>query len=582
MRKIATRLLMLLALLAVHSAAFAQSAGGDWWGVLEVAPGTRLRLTLHIAAGAEGRLSGTLDSLDQNVRGLPLADVTVAGDQLAFRLERPAASFEGRWVAASKSWSGAWRQNGQTWPLVFVAGPAPAAPASAAPQSPAHWSLPSDPEVAGLIDARIAARPGEGIVIGVLDPASRRIVARGPARSAAFDSRTIFEIGSMSKVFTALILADMVAKGEVSLADPAEKYLPAGAIMPQRGGRKITLGDLATHTSGLPRLPDNMPFGNPRDPYADYGDKLLVEFLGRYQLPREIGSQYEYSNLGFGLLGYLLTRAAHTDYATLLKQRITGPLGMQDTVVALSTEQRARFAQGHDQYMRPAGPWTLTVLAGAGAIRSTASDMLIFLNAAMDPGSPIGPAMRLATSSRRPMGSTGRQTGLGWMIIDLGGGREVLFHDGGTGGFRTAIALEPVARRGVVVLTNAAVEPASDDLALHLLVGAPVQPAGPVPGAPPPSKSHTAVTLDQGELDRVVGQYQFATGLTLKIERNGTGLTAQMSGQPTIPIYPEAPLSFFWRAMDAQARFVAGSDGKVSAVVLAHDGGEVSGKRVGP
>ena len=252
--------------------------------------------------------------------------------------------------------------------------------------------------------------------------------------------------------------------------------------MPERGGRKITLGNLATHSSGLPRLPDNMSDRNPQDPYADYGEKRLLDFLGRYRLPRDIGSEFEYSNLGFGLLGYLLARAAHSDYATLVARRITGPLGLRDTVITLSREQQSRFAQGRDPFMRPAGPWTFTVIAGAGAIRSTANDMLTFIQAAMDPGSPIGPAMKLTTAQRRPIGIEGREIGLAWLITRAEG-REILFHTGWTGGYRAAMVLEPARRRGVVVLTNAAVEPGPDDLAAHLLLGTPVEPAGPVPPA---------------------------------------------------------------------------------------------------
>jgi len=580
MRKLAGTLLMALILILLPGTALAQSAAGDWWGMLEVMPGTRLRLAVHIAAGPEGKLAGTLDSLDQNVTGLPLSDVAVTGDRLAFRLERPAASFEGARDSATGSWRGAWHQGGQTWPLTLAAGKPPVASASQ-PQVPANWSLPVDAEIAGLIDARIAPRRGAGIVIGVVDPSGRRIVARGPDGAAAFDGHTIFEIGSMSKVFTALILADMTLKGEVSLDDPAEKYLPAGAKMPERGGRKITLRDLATQSSGLPRLPDNMPFRNPDDPYSDYSEKLLLEFLGHYQLTRDIGSQFEYSNLGFGLLGYLLARAAHTDYPTLLANRITGPLGMHDTVIALSPGQKARFAQGHDQYMRPASPWTLPVLAGAGAIRSTADDMLTFLSAAMNPASPIGPAMKLATTQRRPIGAPRSEIGLAWIISKPAEGREVLFHNGGTGGFRSAMILEPARRSGVVVLANAAAEPGTDDLATHLLLGTPVQPTAPVPPAPTQSV-HTAVTLPPGELDRVVGRYAFTPTLLLVVERDGAGLKAQVGGRQSFPIFAEAPLNFFWRVVNAQAHFTAGPDGKVTGVVFIQDGQQMEGKRVAP
>jgi len=475
------RLLMVLALTMVPEAARSQSASGDWWGVLAILPGKQLRLAVHLAAGADGNLGGTLDSLDQKAMGLPLGEVTLSGDHLAFQLAKPPASFAGSWDAAAKSWRGEWRQNGQSWPLVLAAGMPTAAPAPS--PLPANWQLPSDAAIAALIDARIAQRPGAGIVVGVLDPAGQRIVARGPVGATAFDGRTIFEIGSMTKVFTALILADMVAKGEVSLDDPAEKYLPARAKMPERGGRKITLRDLATHSSGLPRLPDNMKPRNQRDPYADYSEKQMLAFLAQYRLTRDIGSEFEYSNLGFGLLGYLLARAAHKDYADLVRELITAPLGLRDTAIILGPDQRKRFAQGHDAEMRPTPPWRIPTLAGAGAIRSTADDMLAFMRAAMDPNAPIAAAMKLTTADQRPMGTGRGAIGLAWLIAKPAEGRETLFHNGGTGGFRAAMMLEPAARRGVVVLTNAAVEPGSDDLAMHLLLGAPLQPASAAPSA---------------------------------------------------------------------------------------------------
>jgi D-alanyl-D-alanine-carboxypeptidase/D-alanyl-D-alanine-endopeptidase len=461
-----------------------------------------------------------------------------------------------------------------------AATPAPAPPR---PQLPANWVAPADATIAELIDARIAQRRGEGIVVGVLDRSGRRIVARGPGGSAApFDARTVFEIGSMSKIFTALLLADMVAKGEVSLDDPAEKYLPAGAKMPERNGRKITLRDLSNQHSGLPRLPSNMPFGNPEDPYADYTEKMMLDFLGGYQLTRDIGSQFEYSNLGVGLLGYLLGRAGRSDYETMIARRITGPLGMHDTAITLSPGQRARFAQGHDQYMRPTAPWTLPTLAGAGAIRSTITDMLIFVGAALNPKSPLAPAMKLATAERWPLGAPGRAIGLGWIISEPEKGRETLFHNGGTGGFRAAMVLEPAKASAVVVLTNASVEPSSDDLAMHILLGTPLQPLVPVPPAPPPQVARTKVALPPAELDRVVGRYEFAPGITLSVEREGTGLKAQLTGQPPLPIFAEAPLSFFLRATDAQLRFTAGADGKVTGVTLIQAGQPQNAKRITP
>jgi D-alanyl-D-alanine-carboxypeptidase/D-alanyl-D-alanine-endopeptidase len=571
-----------IALLGLPEAAWSQTLGGDWWGVLETGPGAKLRLALHFSAAEDGKLTGTLDSLDQNAKGLPLSEVVWSDNNLSFRLLSPYASFAGSWDAAAKTWRGEWQQNGRSWPLALVAGRPPAQPPALPAQPPADWSLPADPEIVRLIDDRIASRKGVGMVVGVLDPTGQRIVTGGSAPAGIpFDGRTIFEIGSMSKVFTALMLADMVSKREVSLDDPAERYLPDGATMPTRAGRKITLRDLATHTSGLPRLPDNMPMGNPADPYADYSEKLLLAFLGHFSLQREIGSQFEYSNLGFGLLGYLLARAAHTDYETLLRQRITAPLRMPDTVVTLSPEQRPRFATGHDEFMRTTAPWTLPTLAGAGAIHSTAEDLLRFARAALDPHSPIAPAMKLATTVRRPMGAAGSEIGLAWIVSKPAERREILSHNGATGGFRAAIALDVAKGRGVVVLTNAAPEPAANDLAMHVLLGTPVLSALPIPTAPPLS-AHTEVILPPEELDRVAGRYAFTPTLALTIERNGSGLQAQLSGQPAFPIFAEAPLHFFWRVVDAQAQFSLGPNGKAAEVVLIQNGTRHFGKRTPP
>lgn len=576
-------LAIMAALLMAGGSAMAQEAKGDWWGVLEAGPTAKLRVAVHIlpAQGGADRLIGTFDSLDQNARGLPLSDVVMKGDSLTFKLPVVSGSFEGKWDVAAKGWRGTWSQNGGFLPLLLSAGapPAAASPSPPAPL-PANWAIPDDATIAALIETRIAGRKGEGIVIGVTEPGGHRRVARGPAGGKALDGRTLFEIGSMSKVFTALLLADMTLRGEVALDDPAAKYLPAGASMPERGGHKITLRDLAMHVSGLPRLPDNMPFADMDDPYADYGEAQMLEFLGRYQLPRDIGSQYEYSNFGMGLLGYLLGRAGGTDYETLLKQRITGPLGLTDTVITLSPDQQARFAQGHDAYMRPAKPWRLPVLAGAGGIRSTSDDMLKFLAAAIDPKSVLGPAMTLALAERRNMVDQRVQTGLGWMIVpSTTGGGETIFHGGGTGGFRTSMVIDRGKRRGVVVLTNAAVEPSAEDLAMHLMVGSPVAPAGTVPPAPPPAKAHAEVTLSPAELDRVVGTYELRSNLQLKVWRDGAGLMAQMSGAPVFPLFAEAPLHFFWKVVNAQVRFVAEANG-VTGAVLTQDGMTLEGKKL--
>ncbi len=564
---------MLLGLLA--QPALAEDAKGDWTGALVVTPTASLRLAVHIQAGPNGTLTGTLDSLDQNARGIPLADIRATPDTLAFTVPAVNGSYAGTWDEAKKAWVGQWSQGGRALALSLARGETPPALPPPSPL-PADWTIPSDAAIAAIIDDRIAGRPGEGIVIGIVDANGRRIVAGGPNGAPALDARTLFEIGSLTKVFTATILADMAARGEVRLDDPVAKYLPAGTRIPERGGRRITLLDLATHRSGLPRLSANMPLGDLANPYADYTETMMFDFLAGHELTRDIGSQFEYSNLGFGLLGHALARRAGTDFATLVADRILKPLGMDDTSIALSPGQRARFATPHDEYMRPTSPWDLPALPGAGALRSTADDMLNFLSAQIGlAATPLSPAMQVAVDRK----GQAPATGLSWFLSQPSG-RIIPWHGGGTGGFRTAMAYDPVKKRGVVVLTNAAVEPAADDIAMHLLLGAPISPNRPVPPAPAPVPARTAVALPVAELDRIVGRYALRPNLTMEVVRRGVGVVAGMVGSPALPIFPEAPLRFFWRTVNAVATFTADADGKVTGVTVVQDGQTYTGRRL--
>ncbi|MEO6388505.1 MAG: serine hydrolase [Croceibacterium sp.] len=570
--------LLAAAAIVISAPAAAQEAVGNWAGVLEVTESVKLPLVVHILRDDSGAVTGTMDSPTQGAIGLPLAAIVTAPGTLMFTVPTIQGAYTSRWDANAKSWNGQWSQAGMTWPLVLAVPPPPQ-------PLPADWTLPSDADLSSMIEARIAPRAGEGIVVGVLGPDGRRVVAGGPAGATAYNGDTLFEIGSISKVFTALILSDMVNKGQVALDDPAEKYLPAGATMPARNGRKITLADLATHTSGLPRMPDNMPFGDPDDPFADYSETLMLQFLAGYELPRDVGEKWEYSNLGVGLLGYLLARAAGTDYPTLLHDRVTGPLGLDDTVIALSPAQTARFAQGYDQYMRPAKPWNLATLSGAGAIRSSVNDMLKFAAAALDPGSPIAAAMTTALSVRRDIGNPRVEQALGWEIAHPEPDRDLLIHDGGTGGYRSVLALEPSKGTASVALVNSAAEPSASDLGIHALIGSPVAPTPPVPAAPPAASVHTEITLPAADLDKVVGRYVFGSGVVFNVEHVGNALRAQRQGSatgPVLPIFPEAPLTFFWKAVDAQITFTTDASGTVTGAVFTQSGQTLTGQRALP
>jgi len=570
---------VLALLTALAAPVAAQEATGAWVGIIEPTPGTRLPLVVHIERDNAGALSGTMDIPLQGIQGLPLAGIALEAGSLAFTVPDVGGSYEGQWDAAAKAWKGEWSQAGMRWPLSFAAPPPPQ-------PLPADWHLPSDDEISTLIAARNAPRAGQGIVVGVLGPDGRRIVAGGSGVGAATDGSTLFEIGSISKVFTALILADMANKGEVSLDDPAAKYLPAGHKMPERGGRQITLRDLATHRSGLPRMADDMrPVTDPDGPFFDYTEERLLAFLDRYQLTRDIGSRWEYSNLGVGLLGYLLARVAGSDYETLLRERVTGPLGMNDTRITLPPSHAARLAAPFDAYLQPARPWGFSVSAGAGGIRSSAADMLTFAAAVLDPGSPIAAAVKTTLSVRVPGQARTVDQALGWAVAHPEPGRDVLLHGGETGGFRSVLALEPAKGSAVVAFANSAAEPATADLALHILIGSPVAPTPAVPPAPPPPTQHTEISLPAAELDKFVGRYDFGSGFVIAVTRNGEALYARregIAGAPAMQIVPEAPLAFFWRAVDAQIRFTTDASGAVTGADFTQGELSLAGRRLEP
>jgi CubicO group peptidase (beta-lactamase class C family) len=287
-------------------------------------------------------------------------------------------------------------------------------------QSLRESPVPPDSEIRRILADRIdGVWKGVGIVVGVIEPKGTRVVAygsldKGGKRPVGGD--TIFEIGSVTEVFTSLLLADMVKRGEVALADPVAKYLPEGVKVPERGGRRITLEDLATHTSGLPRLPSNLKPANPANPYADYSEERLYEFLSTYKMWRDVGSGFEYSNLGGGLLGHALARRAGMSYEALVTSRIAQPLHMRSTGITLSAEMKARLAVGHNDRLAAVPNFDYQALAGTGALRSTANDLLVFVAANLGYAkSPLAPAMAAMLKVRRPTTIPGTEmASAGW------------------------------------------------------------------------------------------------------------------------------------------------------------------------
>lgn len=442
---------------------------------------------------------------------------------------------------------------------------------SAAPAAQAQ-AVPSDSAIHAILKARVDAGRAPGIVVGVLENGQRRYVSYGSAGPGrpALDARTLFEIGSISKTFTTLLLADAAVRGEVRLDQPVAELLPPGSVVPSRDGRAITLELLATHRSGLPRLPANLVPASMTDPYVDYDASRLTAFLAGYTLPRAPGDSAEYSNLGAGLLGHALARRAGApSWGALVAQRITGPLGMRETVVDVPPVLRAHLAAGHDTAMDTVPAWHFDALAGAGALRSTAADMLTYLAAQLD--TTQGPLARAVALGRAPRATfaPGMRIALGWLVVD-GAATPIWWHNGGTGGFRTFAAFDPARQVGVVVLVNSAIS--ADDIGMHLL-----NPRSPL--VVPVEVPSTAVTLSTEALDRLVGRYAFTPAFVLTITRQGGTLYAQATGQPQFPLTAAAADRFVSPEANAELVFDLGESGPARGLMLHQNGGAMRAVR---
>jgi len=399
------------------------------------------------------------------------------------------------------------------------------------------------------------------IIVGVIGPEGRRIVAHGSMGMTdprPVNGDTLYEIGSITKVFTSLLLADMVERGEVALDDPVAKYLPVGVNVPGRNGAQITLLDLSTHRSGLPRMPANFNPKDPTRPYVDYPDERLYEFLSSHELRRDVGAEYEYSNLGAGLLGLALARRAGTDFETALRDRVFRPLGMSSTVISITPALKSRMTAAHSSAFRltPTPLWDFTpAFFGAGALRSSANDLLTFLAATLGyVQTPLSAAMALMRTVHRDGGANFKM-GLGWQIEQLDG-IEMVWKGGATYGSRTFSGFDPKSRVGVVVLSNYNSGSGIDDIGRHVL-----NPKAPIDnGRVVKPQGRTAVTLTPQFLDKYAGRYRFSEHEIWTVRRDGTRFFIKKPDEPEFEIFPEGDFAkgnddFFSRSADALFTF---------------------------
>ena len=410
----------------------------------------------------------------------------------------------------------------------------------------------SDSAVRAWITARVDNGYATGIVVGFHDEGGDRIIAYGAGERSGgpIGGDSYFEIGSITKVFTNILLADMVLRGEVALDDPVSKFLPPGVKMPSRSGKAITLLDLATASSGLPSLPSNFTPKDPRNPYADYSVQQMYDFLSAHTLRRDPGAQYEYSNLGMGLLGHALSLRAGKPYEELLRERVLLPLGMHDTFITIPESKRSRFAVPHTSDLEEELPWDLPTLAGAGALRSTTRDMLTFADAVTHRSTgPLAKAIEFSIEPRRPTTSPDMRIALAWHVREKGGQR-IVWHNGGTGGFRTFFGFDPATGANVMVWSNTS--SSVDDIGLHLLDST-------VALRPTPPQPDVAVPVET--LRSYIGDYPLAPTAVIAVTEQGGKLFVQLTNQPRFRLWAESPTNFYLRVVPAKVTFERESAG---------------------
>jgi D-alanyl-D-alanine-carboxypeptidase/D-alanyl-D-alanine-endopeptidase len=379
--------------------------------------------------------------------------------------------------------------------------------------------------------------------------------------AAVAPERIEFEIGSISKVFTGLLLAHAVHEGKLALTDTLAARLPVKFASQDLGG--ITLKQLATHTSCLPRLPDNLGT-DATDPYAKYDEEALFAYLAHARLAQAPPCAADYSNLGFGVLGVVLQRAYGRPWDALVHDEITAPLGMSDTAQHLSAEQQARLAQPWAGGER-AQPWTFQAVAGAGALRSTAADLAKLADAlGAGAGGPLRDVWPILTGDEVEAPGLGGRIGLA-LLHDRAGGQDRYWHDGGTGGFRSTVRVFPRDGRALIVLASNADAPIDAWLAAW-------SNAGRLPA------ERREIALTPSALDEYVGVYTLSPQVRYTVLRVGDGLRVRVVGQPFVPVFASARDEFFYRAVEAQIS-VRREGGKVTGLTLHQNGHDFAAAR---
>jgi len=407
----------------------------------------------------------------------------------------------------------------------------------------------------------------DGISIGYIQGEKYGTVHLGSKATGkeTANNNTLYEIGSISKVFTSLLLADAVVRGKIKIDDDANIENSANIRFPSHDGRSITWLDLSTHRSGLPRLASNMGFATPADPYRVYDSKKAAEALAELELTHAPGESREYSNFAVSVLGYLVGENAGMSYEELLQQRIAKPLRMSDCTVSPSDEQKTRHSMPHSSVGSPTPAWTWADLPGAGGIRASMKDMMRFAKAQLNPpDGKLGEAIELAWKQHTTADdSSGRAMGLGWIIKGDG---ETRWHNGGTGGSSSMLTINRKENLAIIVLCNTHKARVVGQFAGQLMRQATGK--GLVK-----AKAQNNLKIDAAHRARLVGRYELAPNFIFDVKDRDGHLTVRATNQPALEVTPESATHWSCEEVKATIEFKLGNKGPAKSLVL-HQGGQ--------
>ena len=419
--------------------------------------------------------------------------------------------------------------------------------------------------------AEAAARQAKDLEAGCIVTGERigtevhfAMAGKAPETNGTPPEKIVFEIGSITKVFTGLLLAQAVVEKKVTLETTVGSLLDPGLKFADPRIAAITLKQLSTHTSGLPRLAANAAEGMVEDdPYANYDEKLLLAYLTNAQLEGEAPYGCSYSNLGVGLLGQLLAKVYQKPWEAAVKEKVCRPLGLNDTDVEPETLPRAVPHAG----AKVVKPWHLDAMAGAGALRSTAADLMKFGEAMLHPDqTPLKEAFAIALQPQAEAPSVGGQIGLG-VFFGRFDGECVLNHDGGTGGFCSGLQVIPAKGIVRVVLIN------NNAIGGSAVIAATSEAKKPAPVA------QKEITLPADELKQYPGVYELDRDARFTVLQHDGGLWVNLTGQPFLRAFAKKPDRFFYKAVQAEIAFNR-DKGAIQSLTLFQNGQELTAKRI--